>query len=76
MIQTTTENVTEVTRIVTYKWRAYEKALSLLPNFKHQSVNHSIDFVDPNDSTIHTQNIEGLWSRRKYFIRKRKNVSF
>jgi hypothetical protein len=46
MTQTIIENVTEGTRIVTYKWRAYEKALSLLPDFERQSVNHSIDFVD------------------------------
>lgn len=24
---------------------------------------------------VHTQNIEGLWSRSKYFLRKRKGLS-
>jgi hypothetical protein len=41
-----------------------------MPQFEHLSVNHSLNFVDPNDATIHTQNIEGLWSRSKYFLRK------
>jgi hypothetical protein len=62
-----TENVLKETRIVTDKWQIYEKALSLLPTFEHQSVNHSINFVDISDSTIHIQNIEALWSRSKYF---------
>jgi hypothetical protein len=46
-----------------------------MPKFEHLSVNNSLNFVDPNDATIHTQNIEGLWSRSKYFLRKKRGIS-
>lgn len=61
--------------IITDKWRAYSTALEQLPNYSHQSVNHSLNFVDPNNPLVHTQNIEGLWSRSKYFLRKKKGIS-
>jgi len=38
-------------------WRAYD---CLSSDFVHQTVNHSVHFVDP-DSGAHTQNIERLW---------------
>ncbi len=33
--------------------------------YKHDSVNHTIHYVDKNDKTIHTQTIEGFWSQLK-----------
>jgi transposase-like protein len=59
--------------IITDKWRAYQRALSELENFEHLSINHSLNFVDPNDPLVHTQNVEGLWSRSKYYIRKKRH---
>ena len=38
-------------------------SLKCLPN--HQAVNHTIHFVDPNDPTMHTNTIEGVWGNCK-----------
>ncbi len=50
------------TTIITDKWRAYKAALRDSPDFEHKSVNHSLNFIDPEDPSVHTQSIEGLWS--------------
>jgi hypothetical protein len=67
-----TENVLPGSNIITDKWRAYEKALLSMPEMTQQAINHSLDFVYPNDSSVHTQSIEGLWSRSKYYLRKKE----
>ena len=36
----------------------------LVPVASHDSVNHSIEFVDPSTG-VHTQNIESYWNRTK-----------
>lgn len=46
------------TTIMTDCWKAYDGLTQ--ENFKHLSVNHSINFVDPLTSA-HTQNIERSW---------------
>lgn len=38
--------------------------------FIHFSVNHSRNFVDPADRSVHTQSIESMWSRLKAFLRR------
>lgn len=38
-----------------------------MQNINRLSVKHNVTFVDLNNPSIHTQNIEGLWSRSKYF---------
>ena len=43
--------------------------------FEHWTINHSLHFVDPLDTSIHTQNIEALWSRSKYFLKKKTGAS-
>ncbi|KAG0441479.1 hypothetical protein DMUE_1026 [Dictyocoela muelleri] len=48
------------TIIISDKWRSYA-ALRDNPNYSHLTVNHSYNFVSPDDSTINTQNIENLW---------------
>ena len=59
--------------VITDCWRAYGKAISEMDSdLVHSTINHSLNFVDPNDPQIHTQNIEGLWSRLKYFLRQEK----
>ena len=68
------ENVLPGSKIITDQWRAYNAALEILPEYSHRSINHSLHFIDPNDSTIHTQNVEGLWSRSKYFLRKKAGI--
>ncbi|KFB35244.1 hypothetical protein ZHAS_00001402 [Anopheles sinensis] len=37
--------------------------------FNHSVVNHSLNFVDPTDSSVHTQTIEGQWGLLKWFLK-------
>ena len=52
------------------EWAAYNQ-LAATAACQHQTVNHSIHFVDPQTGT-HTQGIEGLWSacKRKRMMRE------
>ncbi|KAG0438478.1 hypothetical protein DMUE_3065 [Dictyocoela muelleri] len=68
-------NVLPGSTIITDQWRAYERALRNMPDFQHRSVNHCINFVDPFDSTIHTQSIEGLWSLAKKYLDDKRGIS-
>lgn len=64
------------TIIMTDGWRAYKKALKdMNDTFEHHSVNHSLNFVDPQDRTVHTQNVEGLFSRTKGFLKSKRGAS-
>lgn len=54
------------------EWRAY-KNLSKL-NFCHETVNHSVNFVNPLNGT-HTQNVESLWNKLKKRIKKENGCS-
>lgn len=38
-----------------------------LREFKHLTINHSLNFVDSADPLIHIQNVEGFWTRNKCF---------
>lgn len=50
-------------------WKSYD---CLEANgFRHHQVNHSENFVNPDDSNIHTQNIENRWNCMKKFIKKK-----
>ena len=69
------KNVHPGTRIITDQWRAYGKAILEMPEIIHTTINHSLNFVDPNDPSVHTQNIESLWSRSKYYLRKKPGIS-
>ncbi|CAF4928587.1 unnamed protein product, partial [Rotaria sp. Silwood1] len=51
------------TTIHSDQWRAYND-LQNDPNYQHLTVNHSLNFVDP-DTGVHTQNIENTWMRVK-----------
>lgn len=50
-------------------WRAYQRLPSL--GYHHASVNHSQNFVDPQNRHIHTQTIENRWGQMKSLLRKR-----
>ncbi|KAG0435040.1 hypothetical protein DMUE_4915 [Dictyocoela muelleri] len=69
------ENVLPNTIVITDQWRAYHKALENMVEYEHRSVNHSINFVNPEDKSIHTQAIEGLWSLSKRFLREKPGIS-
>ena len=75
MTDTICENIFPGTKIITDQWGAYSKALSTMNEMAHETVNRSLNFVDSSDKNVHTQNIEGLWSRSKYFLSKRKRAS-
>lgn len=63
--------------IISDCWKAYSGLEEL--GFTHRTINHSKNFVDPDDPTTHTQTIERLWrdvkewtqrpgQRREYFF--------
>lgn len=51
------------TTIHSDEWRAYNSPQNN-PDYQHLTVNHSLNFVDPNTG-VHTQNIENTWMRVK-----------
>ena len=59
--------------IISDKWRAYTKLKE--QGYVHKVVNHSENFVDPDDPTIHTQNIERLWRDIKEWMKRPGNRS-
>ena len=59
--------------VVSDEWAAYRKIQQQL-NLDHQTVNHSMNFVDP-DTGAHTQNIESYWAKTKYKFKVMKGVS-
>lgn len=58
LIKIIKENINDGTTIMSDCWRSYEGLNN--EGFTHLTVNHSINFVDP-DTKAHTQNIERLW---------------
>lgn len=57
------------TTVMTDMWKGYN---SLAQNgYLHHTVNHSQNFVCPNNVNVHTQNIESHWSKIKRDMRRR-----
>ena len=54
--------------IISDKWRAYNKLAE--HGYVHKCVNHSENFVDPDNPSIHTQNIERLWRDIKEWMKR------
>ncbi len=71
MINNISNNVLSGTIIITDQWRAYEAALRELPHYTHLTINHSLNFVNPDNYNTHTQSIEGFWSHAKKALRGR-----
>ena len=51
------------------QWAEYKDITGL--SFKHYTVNHSLNFVNP-DNGVHTQHIESYWNKNKIYIKKIK----
>ena len=61
-------NVLPQTTIFSDGWRAYRKLPTL--GYKHAWVDHSKNFVDPQNPTLHTNSVEGLWGVIKKWLPK------
>ena len=55
------------------EWAAYRRVQQLQPVSAHNTVNHSLHFVDPATG-VHTQNIESYWSWVKRRFKRMKGV--
>lgn len=62
------------TIIVSDEWRAYND-LYYDPNYQRLTVNHSVNFVNPDDDRAHTQTIEGKWGNVKSKFRQMHGTS-
>jgi hypothetical protein len=56
------------TRVISDGWKAYKNVSQ--HGFSHNSVNNSLNFVDPTDPTVHTQRVERMWRTLKSIIPK------
>ena len=53
------KNIHPETLVISDCWKSYSK---LSNHFReHKTINHSLQFVDPNDRQVHTNNIESQW---------------
>ena len=57
------------TIIMSDEWRSYWNLDE--QGFLHETVNHSQNFVDPNNPLVHTQTIESRWSCIKRFLKRK-----
>ena len=51
------------------EWSAYRRVASLPNVLAHDTVNHSIEFVNPTNG-VHTQNVESYWNRIKTKLKR------
>ena len=68
LVRVLLENVFTGTTIMSDCWRGYQNLSEF--GFHHETVNHSRNFLDPDDSGIHTQTIERTWRGLKENIPK------
>ncbi|KAG0430645.1 hypothetical protein DMUE_5643, partial [Dictyocoela muelleri] len=69
------ENILPSSIIITDKWREYSSAIQESTVFEHRQINHSLNFVDLEDFSIHTQTIEGLSGLMKRFLRDKNGIT-
>lgn len=69
-----TEHILPETTIMSDSWAAYGGIERLGCFFRHLTVNHSVNFVDP-DTGAHTQTIEGTWSHFKARHKEERGTS-
>ncbi|XP_043197239.1 uncharacterized protein LOC122368684 [Amphibalanus amphitrite] len=61
------------TTVYSDEWAAYH-GIDAIPggNYIHRTVNHQNNFINPADQAVHTQGIEGAWSRAKLDLMRLK----
>lgn len=59
-------NIRQESRLISDKWAAYNTINH--HNYMHDSVNHTENFVDPEDPSIYTNTIERLWRSLREFL--------
>lgn len=69
------QNVAPGTIVWSDEWAAYSNVSSLPNVSQHDTVNHSIEFVNPTTG-VHTQNVESYWNRQKTKLKRMKGVVF
>ncbi|KAI5148364.1 hypothetical protein ENBRE01_0270 [Enteropsectra breve] len=67
-------NIDTSSRVMTDCWKGYGQ-LSYF-GYNHDTINHKKHFVDPDDPTIHTQNIERLWKTFKEKYANSNNFNY
>lgn len=55
--------------IISDEWAAYRNIPNLPNNYRHQTVNHSKNFVNPATGA-HTNNVENYWKRAKSIFKR------
>uniref|UniRef100_A0A914PNS1 ISXO2-like transposase domain-containing protein n=1 Tax=Panagrolaimus davidi TaxID=227884 RepID=A0A914PNS1_9BILA len=59
------DNIAPGTTIVSDLWRAYFRIGELPDGYRHLTVNHSLNFVNPDDPAANTQTVESSWQKLK-----------
>jgi transposase-like protein len=62
------------TIIISDKWASYRNLMQH-NDYQHFTVNHSLNFVNPENPEIHTNNIENLWHHCKRKLRRQYGTS-
>lgn len=73
LIQKLVDNVNPGTKIMSDMWRDYHNISA--HGFSHSMVNHSENFLSPDDEDVHTQTIERAWRGLKENISKGSRYS-
>jgi hypothetical protein len=66
--------IAENTAIDIYQWRAYTQVATVPGVAGHATVNHSVNFVDPQTG-IHTQHIESYWNQVKVKLKRMRGCA-
>jgi transposase-like protein len=64
------------TRVMTDGWQGYNHIRTIQNGiYTHDVVVHDTHFVHPACNDIHTQSVEGMWSRVKHVLKKMRGTS-